>query len=59
MCVTGVNVDVCVCYVAAKGTLSEDTVRWFLRQAGHMSYTVLDVLHSSIVTGNVTEKLRW
>jgi len=24
--------------VTAKGTLSEDTVRWFLRQAGHLMY---------------------
>jgi len=24
-------------YIAAKGTLSEDTVRWFLRQTGNTS----------------------
>jgi len=26
--------------IAAKGTLSEDTMRWFLRQAGHLMYTL-------------------
>jgi len=26
--------------IAAKGTLSEDTVRWFLKQAGYLMYTL-------------------